>query len=47
MRGLLQIEEVLGVTAPELVLATVILHTPATCCHLVPLAGKGLLNGAG
>lgn len=46
MRRLLEIKEVLGVTAPELVLATVILDTLATCRHLVPLAIEGLLDGA-
>ena len=47
MRWLLQIQEVLGVTAPELILTTVVLDTLATCCHLVPLAVEGLLDGAG
>ena len=47
VRGLPEIEEVLGVTAPELVLTTVILDTLATCRHLVPLAVEGLLDGAG
>ena len=47
MTGLGNIEEVLWVAAPELVLSTIIMNALPTCRHLIPLARESLLDRLG